>query len=426
MLKEIESVARKVGDAVLNKDRKDVTIKPNDIWLTCEGITWFGWESLSIKYSLSQVQHSFEMKTTDISNLGDKQWNVKGGSEISIYFRNIRVFNGYVQKYDVSLSADSHEISIAGESKAIDLVQCSHVGKYFWKGVSGESIIKEVAKPFGIEVLIAKNVKLKPIPKEGLRVAVDSTAFDVIKKVAEQNSVLVYSMQSGTVCISDDPSFKRISELKPGDYTSISLTDDYSTIFSEVILKSQEKTYKAGQFKKRQQKQTVKKNTEKSEKTKEKSKTTNKIDHRRKENKKTKTVGEGKNKRVLRYRPLTVIGDGKETSQEELAQTINRRLNGDGKKVSLTVKTPYTPTGEIWEIGQYLALDDEIVGVKGSYIISDISFSLSESGFETQIDVCLPQVFNLKEMTPAQQRAESKGFFADLVGVFKKWSQDVF
>lgn len=389
--------------------RKDLAVQPGDIWLTCEGISWFGWQSLSIKSSLSQIQHSFEMKTTDIQNLGDKQWNVRGGSEISIYFRNLRIFTGYVQKYDVSLGADSHEISIAGESKAIDLVQCSHVGKYFWKNVSGESIIKEVAKPFGIDVRI--DTKLRPIPKEGLRVAVDSTAFDVIKKVAEQNSVLVYTMQSGTVCITDDPSLKQIFELYPGDYTSISMNTDYSTIFSEVILKSQEKTYKAKEFKKRQQKEKVKKNTNKHHKGKNES-------HKKKAKPKITTVGTKTNSQELRYRPLVIISTGKEESQEELVKTANRRLNGDGKKVSLTVQTPYTKTGEIWGIGQYVVLKDEIVGIDGSYIISDVSFSLSDSGFETQLDLCLPQVFNLKDMTPAEKRAESKSIFSDLLGVF--------
>lgn len=374
---------------------KDLAIKPGDVWLTCEDITWFGWEKLSIKSSLSQIQHSFEIKTTDIRNLGDKLWNVKGGSEISIYFRNIRVFNGYVQKYDVSLSADSHEISIAGESKAIDLVQCSHVGKYFWKNVSGESIIKEVVAPFGLDVTIAD--KLKPIPKEGLRVAVDSTAFDVIKKVAEQNALLVYTMASGTIRIARDPSLNQVFELLPGDYTSISVNTDYSTIFSKVILKSQENTYKKGQFKKRQRKEKVKDNSK---------------------NYATSTVS---NTQEIRYRPLTIISNGKDESQSELVQVANRRLNGDGKKVSLNVKSPYTPTGEIWGIGQYVALKDDILGVNGSYIISDVSFSLSESGFETQLDLCLPHVFNLKEMTPAQKRAESKSIFAELLGVFLRW-----
>lgn len=379
-----------------------LAVQPNDIRLTCEGISWFGWESLSIRSSLSQVQHTFEMKTTDIANLGDQQWNVRGGSEIAIYFRDSLVFQGYVQKYDVALSADSHEISIAGESKAIDLVQCSHIGPYFWKNVSGESIIKEVTKPFGIDISI--KMKLRPIPKEGLRVAVDSTAFDVIKKVAEQNSALIYTKQSGEVCISDDPSVGKIFTLLPGDYTSISANTDYSTIFSRVILKSQEKTYKTKEFKKRQRKEHVKDNKKKS---------------RGRKPPKINTVGTKNNVKELRYRPLVIISNGKDESQKDLIQVANRRLNGDGKKISLTVRTPFTPTGEIWAIGQYVALKDEIVGVNGSYIISDISFSLSDSGFETQLDLCIPQMFNLKEMSPAQKRAESQGFFADLLGVFE-------
>lgn len=114
-----------------------------------------------------------------------------------------------------------------------------------------------------------------------------------------------------------------------------------------------------------------------------------------------------------------IISNGKDESQADLVRNANRRLNGDGKKVSLTVKSPYTPTGEIWGIGQYVSLNDEIVGVIGAYIISDVSFSLSDSGFETKLELCLPHVFNLKEMTPAQTRAESKSIFSDLLEVFQ-------
>lgn len=388
-----------------------LAVRPGDIWLACEGQSWFGWKSLSIKSSLSQVQHTFEMKSTDILKLGEKQWNVKGGSEVSIYFRNVRIFTGYVQKYDVSLSADSHDISIAGESKAIDLVQCSHVGKYFWKNVSGESIIKEVVKPFGIDIQI--DAKLKPIPKEGLRVAVDSTAFDVIKKVAEQNSVLIYTTQSGTIRIAEDPSQGQAFELLPGDYTSISVNTDYSTVFSEVILKSQEKTYKKKEFKKRQRKEHKSKDKDKSKDSKSKEKKP-----ASKPPPIITTLDTKKNTQELRYRPLVIISEGKDESQKDLVQNAARRLNGDGKKISLTVKSPYTPTGEIWGIGQYVVMKDEIMGIDGSYIISDVSFSLSDSGFETQLDLCLPQVYNLKEMTSAQKRAESKSFFADLLEVF--------
>lgn len=383
-----------------------LSVQPGDIWLSCEDQAWFGWKSLSVKSSLSQVQHSFEMKTTDIQGLGEAQWNVEGGSEVSIYFRNVRIFTGYVQKYDISLSDTSHKISIAGESKAIDLVQCSHVGKYFWKNVSGESIIKEVVKPFGLDIRI--DAKLAAIPKEGLRVPVDSTAFDVIKKVAEQSSVLIYTMQSGTIRIADDPSQDQVFELKPGDYKSISVNTDYSTIFSEVILKSQEKTYKTKEFKKRQQKEQVKKNKKGKKKKPQKTEQQPKIT----------TIDTQTNTQELRYRPLVVISDGKEDSQKKLIENVNRRLNGDGKKISLTVKTPYTPTGEIWGIGQYVVLKDDIMGIDGSYIISDVSFSLSDSGFETQLDLCLPHVFNLKEVTPAQKRSEAASIFYDLMGIF--------
>ncbi len=351
-----------------------------NVQLICDGLTWSGWQSFSITKSLSQVQHSFQMTTTDRYQSGLKNWNVKGGSLIEIYIDGNKVFEGYVQKYNPSVTADSHQISISGESKAIDLVQCSHVGKYFWKNVSPENIIKEIVEPFGLEVII--DGELEKIPKEGLRVAVDNNAFDILKKLAGDNGLLIFTDDEGKIRIAKDMPQNEYCMLTTGDYTQISAEHDMSTIFSKLILKSQEKTYKANEFEKRQRKENI-----------------------------------ANNEKLTRYRPKTVITDGKKQTQDKLEKYINRRLNGDGKKASVTVKSPYDKNGNLWGVGQRVWIKEPVIDVDQELLIAEMTMSLSEQGYETQLSLQVPQTFSITPATPVTVR-RSKGFFEGIMDIF--------
>ncbi len=213
------------------------------------------WQSISIKQSMGTVQHSVDLSVTDVFDFQHRRYNRHGGSRIEIFLdKDYKLFDGWVQTYKESATATSHTINVSAESLAIDLVQASHIGKYFWQNCTAESIIQEVVKPFNIDVKI--NKPLLPISKEGLRVAVDTTAFDILKKIAEQNGLLIFTDTNGVVNIGLPASNKGVL-LTTGDYTKIDIDHDFTAIFSKLIIKSQQKTHEKKKFKQQQQKQTV-------------------------------------------------------------------------------------------------------------------------------------------------------------------------
>lgn len=353
-----------------------------NIQLVAHGVTWSGWQQLSLKKSLGQVQQSFEMTTTDRHQQGLDKWNIFGGTFIKLYLDGRNIFEGYVQNYKTNISSSSRSISISGESRAVDLVQCSHVGPYFWKSVPAEQVIEDLIKPFNYSFLI--DDPLMPIPEEGLRMAVDASPYDTIKKIAEQNGLLVFTDDYGNLRIAKDIPQVEYSMLTTGDYTSISAEHDISTTFSKLIVKAQENSYEKDKFDEKQRKEVI-----------------------------------ADNDNLVRYRPKVIISDGDSEKQENLTTYINRRLTGDGVKVSLTVKSPYDKNGNLWGVGQRVWLKEPAVNVDQELIISDLTFSVSDSsGFEAKMDLQVPETFSITPATPITIR-RSKGWFEGIMEVFK-------
>ncbi len=340
------------------------------------------WQSINIKQSMGTVQHSVDISVTDVFDFQHRRYNHHGGGRIEIFLdKNYKLFDGWVQRYKESATATSRTINVSAESSAVDLVQSSHIGKYFWQNCTAETVINEVVKPFNIKVKI--NKPLLPISKEGLRVAVDTTAFDILKKVAEQNGLLIFTDTNGVINIGL-PATNQGVLLTTGDYTQISIDHDFTAIFSKLIIKSQQKTHEKKKFKHQQQKQTV-------------------ID----------------NDRLIRYRPKIVISNGEEKQQENLANYANRRINGDGIKVNLTVKSLYDKNGKVWAIGDRVWLREPNMDIDNELIISDLTFSISQtSGTNVQMNLKVPQTFTLTK--PSNKPQQNNGIFTDLIDVLAK------
>lgn len=350
------------------------------VTLVSEGVTWEGWKSLTIQQTLDKAQHSFSMTTTDRFQEGLDRWNISGGSSVDVYFDTSLAFSGYVQKYSPSLTATEHAISISGESKAIDAVQGSHDGSYFWRDVSAESIIEEVLEPMGFEATIDK--PLEAIGPEGFRAAVNSSPFDIVKRLAERNGLLVFTDNEGNFRLSDSSNQVTFTEIGRGDYIEISAEHDVSKSYSEIIVKGQRNTFSVG-FQDQQR-----------------------MEHR------------VQNSSQTRHRPLVVITTGQEVEQDKLAQYIHRRLAGDSVTASVVLKTPYDKDGNLWGVGQRIWLNEPIVDIDQELIISSVDFTLDESsGFKTTLGLKVPETYTID---PAQARAarRSTGIFGNILKAF--------
>ena len=139
------------------------------------------------------------------------------------------------------MTSDSHQITISGQSKAIDVVQSSHDGTYFWKDTPAEDVIEELLSPFGFEFTASK--PLKSIGSTGFRMGVNESPFTAIKRIAERNGLLVFTDNDGNFKLSDTSDQATFSEIGRGDYIRISADHDVSKSFSNIIVKGQRNSY---------------------------------------------------------------------------------------------------------------------------------------------------------------------------------------
>ncbi|MEP2736731.1 MAG: phage baseplate assembly protein [Erythrobacter sp.] len=368
------------------------------ITLISNGRTWTGFQTVSILKSMDDVVHALTLQTTDRANEGIERWNVQGGSAIQVEIDGVLSFDGYVTRYSPNIGAESHSISIDASSRAIDIVECSHDGRVFWKNVSAESIIREVIAPFGLALDIQS--PMKAIGKTGFRVGVDESPFSIIRTLAEKNGLSVYSLVDGTIVLSRTPSEEIVSTIGRGQYVSMSTNHDLSQSFSEVIVKSQQNTTEkdfAGQ-------QRVERRFDNTAQT--------------------------------RHRPLVVIKNGTDEEQRDFAQMAQRRFSGNVLGATVTVKSAFrNPTNGprmMWDINAIVFVDEPAADVSQNLLIKEVEFSVSEGqGFQTNLILGLAESYDYltpdrpQTITPAiigqgMEQRRAIGPFADLMGSLRQ------
>ena len=82
---------------------------------------------------------------------------INAGTACKIYIVSNKiktlVLDGFVSNRERSFSSDDHTVSISGNDKLIDLVDCSIItGNRVWVKKKLSAIIKSVAEPFSVEV----------------------------------------------------------------------------------------------------------------------------------------------------------------------------------------------------------------------------------------------------------------------------------
>lgn len=345
------------------------SLTPSKFSLVCDGIEWTQWKSFSVKQSLDQAAHSFNMETTDMALDKIARWNVKGGSVVDVYIDGNLIFSGYVRKYGVNISAASHSITIEGASKGVDAAECSHLGPYFWKNTSPEAIITAVLNPYGITASFDK--PMKAIGREGFKVEVEKPPFEIIKQLAERDGLTVIADTAGNFRLYDGSNAAYAGSIERGDYVEISADHDLSAAFSEIIVKGQqnsrEKPTKAN-FQAKQRHETTVKNP--------------------------MLVGSTRNPIDLRYRPALYVKNDEKDAAKAFAEFVKSRFTGDVITAAVTVKSHLNPRGKIWEAGQEVFLNEELLSVAQRLVVADVEFSLSDGGYKTALGLKIPNSYD--------------------------------
>ena len=338
------------------------------------GVPWVGFKSVRVNRSMDQVYHILDFETTDRYQEGLSKWNVRGGSDIQVYWESDLIFDGFVRRYLPEIGPSSHSIKLQCDSDAARLTQCSHEGPYFWKNVTAEEVVRSVLAPYEINFDILS--PMKPIGADGYRVAVDDSAYNIIHKLAQKNGLTVFTGNDGRLKISDGTNAPIMSPLTTCDYTHFSADHDISRAYSKLIVKSQ-KNIKievpiigdagSGALKSTQ-------------KYKEFS-------------------GVQRFEEVLtnpnqpRYRPLVILHNGKPADVTDFAKYAQLRFSGDSVSAKLTVKSLYDKDGKPWGIEQLVPIFEPAGDLNETLIVSDYDLDISISGLNLTLTLREPRTY---------------------------------
>jgi len=357
-----------------------------DVTLQVNGVNYGGWQSVGITLGMEQIAGNFELTTTERWPAQPEAWRINPGDACKLLVGSTQVISGYVDDFAPSYDKESHTIKITGRDKTGDLVDCAAVHKSGeWHNASLTRIATDLCVPFGIKVVAVINVGK---PFSSFAIWHGETAFECLDRAARMRGVLLVSDGKGNLLLTRTGTNRIATALVKGvNIESASGQFSWKDRFSQYVVKGQTAMGKgtwehpvAGEAA---------------------------ADEEPKHFFQTKASVPDKS--ITRYRPHVTIayqGDGS-TYMDRATWERNIRV-GKGNRVSYTV-TGWEHAAGLWLPNNLVQVQDDYMGYTGDLLISQVRLTLSEqSGSQAQMDLCLPEAFELINLPDKHRRHDKK------------------
>lgn len=152
-----------------------------------------GWTSARVTRSMESLSGSFSLSVTDRWAGQDEPWEIAEEDECSVLVGSEVLLTGAVDERELSISADSHQMTVGGRDRTADLVDCSAVlSTWEFQGVPLERIARELAAPFGVAVSVQPGLVIPALPN---KVTVDpgDSVWEALEKGCRMAGILAMS-----------------------------------------------------------------------------------------------------------------------------------------------------------------------------------------------------------------------------------------
>jgi len=316
-----------------------------------------GWKSIAVDFDMESVSSSFSFTARDRDNILS---DLQSGEACKLYVNgDILILDGYIVERSTHLGPSTDEITISGNDRTIDLVECSAVHKSrVWVNKKLSVIAKDLAEPFSVE--IDSNDLLEDTVIEKLAIQSGETAFDALERLCRSQAVLPISTFDGKIKLTYAADFTHRADsylISPGNIKEITETTTWADRYSEYVGLSQA-TKSGKQW--------------------------------------TKELVQGKataiDRGVDRYRPLIIIAENK-LKREELIKRVNWEAQvRAGRSSEYTVVTSgwyqKDQNGKelsLWEKNKRTRLQVESKNIDKEVLITTVSFTLDNSNGEQTV-----------------------------------------
>lgn len=173
----------------------------NDITLLVDGQAYGGWERMEIQRSIEQMAGTFALQVTTKWDGQSEPYQLREGLPCSVLIGGETVITGYIDDYAPECDPDSSTINIHGRDKTADLVDCAAIHRSGqWHNVGLAQIVQDIARPFGIGVVVDDSAELGDKFKS-FALEEGETAFCAIDRACRMRAVLCTSTPAGDVLL---------------------------------------------------------------------------------------------------------------------------------------------------------------------------------------------------------------------------------
>lgn len=332
--------------------------------LIVNGKRYGGWTNVSIVRSIESLAHSYSVQYIDRWIEDGDAIPIRRGDECEIHLNDSRVTRGYVDVDSGSEDANTSSLEFSGRSKTCDLVDCAAIyrsGQWAKAGLS--KIAKDLCDPFGISVSTEVDLG-RPFTNPGFALQEGETVFEALSRAARMRGVLMWTDRDGNLVFGRRGSSRVKTRLVRGDnIISSSFTHSWEDRFDSYIGKAQS----AGNDQRSGKDVTI-----------------------------SRTATDD---RVSRYRPTVILADA-EDAASELQKRVDWERNvraGRSESASYTVQGWEHSEG-LWQPNTLVHVVDPRARLDSELLISSVRQSRGEQGTTTQIDVTLPEAFDVEPL----------------------------
>lgn len=332
------------------------------IFLEVGGQRFTGWTSATITKSMKSAAIGFSLAVSEPRQESGDPWQILPNDDCRLFIGDTLICAGRIDARNVSLSGDTHTVTVNGRSYSADFVDCSAV--YIpgnWTNMSFRGIANGLSRGFKPDIEFDSDLGFNVI--EEFEINQGETVLNAVERLSRLSGVLVSCTAEGNLLITTAGNSRNPEQIFR--YISANVVRDYKGRFSDYIGKGQN----GGA------------NTANPEDAASVASAIEDPDVKF-------FIGEAGQRRE-RYRPIIVRPESK-TNQEQLEERIKyqrARDLGESLKVQVRLQGLSMTDGTVWDVNKIITFDEEFLGVKQDLLIGSVKFTQSNEGTFTDLEL---------------------------------------
>lgn len=174
--------------------------RTNQVTIEVAGRVISGWTSLSIRRGIEIMPSTFELECTEYFPKSSEVLIPEGESCI-IRIGDQKIITGYIVTVNRRLGYGTHVVSVQGNSKSIDLCECSaKFETYQFNNRPVVDLIRTICSPYGIDVKTVGDIDNVVLPQ--FSVILTETGYEIIERMTRAAALLFYDDADGNIILS--------------------------------------------------------------------------------------------------------------------------------------------------------------------------------------------------------------------------------